>query len=83
MRFMARIMIAMPLQMTTVFYFAAFTFVASFAFILVAIAAGLAMIAIVVDFGMEMGRLLTDYWEASAAAARNINSTTWGNSSSA
>jgi len=79
---MAGVIIVMLLQKTTAFDLAAFTFVASFAFILVAIAAGLAMIAVVLNFGMKMGCLLTDNGETSTAAARNIDSTSWGSRSS-
>jgi len=80
---MARIIIVMLSQGTTAFDLAAFTFEASFAFILVAKAASLAMVAVVKNSGMRMGFLLTDNWETSTAAAWNINSTTWGGRSSA
>jgi len=82
MRFTARLFSVLS-QKTTAFNFAAFTFVASFALTLVAMAAGVAGVAIVVNFGVMMGCFLADNWEAGTAAAWNINSTTGSGRSSA
>lgn len=84
MRVTARVRFTiMSLQMATRFDSAAFTFVASFAFTFVAITAGLASIAVVLNLRMHVRFLLTDNWETSTAAAWNIDSTTWGSRSSA
>jgi len=82
MRFTARVFSVLS-QKTTAFNFAAFTFVTSFAFTFVAIAAGLAGVAVVVDFGVMMGCFLADNWETGTTAAWNINGTTGSGRSSA
>jgi len=61
----------------------AFTAVAGFAFILFAIAAGLAGIAAVLDLGVVIGLSLTHDWVAGAAAAWDVDGTSWGSASSA
>jgi len=77
MRFTARLF-SMLSQKTTAFNFAAFTFVTSFAFTLVAVAASVAGVAIVVNFGVMMRFFLADNWKTSTATAWNINGTTGG-----
>jgi len=82
-RFTARFAVMLSQSLTARFNSAIFTFVVSVAFVFFAIAAGLACVAVVLNFGVSVGFLLTDNWETGAAAAWNIDGTTGGSSSSA